>query len=235
MTVLLGLPCPPMVSSDQVSRMKDWYFASPEAMDYRGFLLETTPNMIDRSIWNMITVAKEIEPRPDWWLRCDLDVSPELDLEEYVEIAEENLQTGFACSATPALSDSGVVMVGAEPPGDIHILHEQAKFQGAMYAGRPYAASWFSGSFVFTHRSVLDRMSPTGVYYSMRGKPLPRYFDVPSGHTEDSPFCARVRELGFRICVDGRIVTLHDKKAPRPSFRPPMKLNKEFFVPSMEE
>jgi hypothetical protein len=219
--VLIGVPCPDRLRTNWVIHYLKWYRGATG--DYvLGDQFEKTPNRMDVSISNLISGAKAFGPT--WWVRLDADVKPLVQLEECLAIAEENRKAGFFVTGAPTITESG--------------LKEWKPLKGVEEANdKPFEVEWVSGSFVFTHRSVIDHMEPVGTFTDHRGMTMKFYIHLQRpGVTEDVDFCERVRDLGFKVCADPRLRVKHLRSdLELPSFQPPMKAGEGFTVPLFEK
>jgi len=216
--LLLGVPCPAQVYTKWVIHYMNWAKSDSILL---GEQFEQTPNRMDVSISNLIEGAKAFGPT--WWTRLDADVKPEPSLERCVEIAEENRKLGFSVTGCPTLTETG--------------LKEWKPLKGVEETNdAPFEVEWVSGSLVFTHRSVLDKLEPVGEFTDANGKTM-RFFIALQrpGATEDADYCERVRALGFRVCADPRLLVKHVRQGLEvPSYRPPMKPGESVYVPLFE-
>lgn len=221
MRVLTGVPCPSTLQTKWVRHYLKWTRAVGPTIEFAE-QLEDTPNRMDISISNLIGGAKKWGPT--WWNRLDADVKPEEPLEAALSIAEENRRAGFLVTGCPTITETGnkewKALDNSETRND-----------------RPFEVEWVSGSYVFVHRSVLDKMEPVGTFTDHRGRTMKFYIHIQRpGITEDVDFCERVRDLGFRIRADPRLLVKHTRQGlDLPSFRPPMEIGTPFSVPLFEK
>ena len=210
--VLVLVPCPKLIYSSWWKQVMTWVSESNNRV---AIFPETTPNRMDFSISAMISEAKN--RNPDVAIRLDADVEPQTPLDEMLRIAKENEKAGFAITGSPSLNERGIIQAA---------LLEDTPLDAAVEP-RPYECKWVSGSLNVIPRRVFRAMIPVkripiGAFNSDASFDM--YIQVQTvDSTEDVDFCMRVRELGFRICADPRIMVLQNRpQTGIPSVRVPM-------------
>jgi hypothetical protein len=213
MKILVTVPCPSLTYSEFWQRILDWVNASSHKV---RIAVERTPNRMDQSISACIVMARK--ERPAWWVRIDADVYPETPLDDMLALAEGNRAARYDVTGSPTLTESGVIQGAALRDADVN-----PQF--------PWEVKYVSGSCIWTPQAVYDALIPTGYYEDLTGKKMPFFIAIQRpGTTEDYDYCERVRERGFRVCADPRMLVRQYRRSNAialPSFRRGMTVGRE--------
>jgi hypothetical protein len=206
MRVLIGVPCPELLRTRFTEFLYKWTSGSEHLV---SIAWESTPNRMDKSISLIIDAAKKW--RPQWLVRLDADVIPELALDDLLHIAEQNYVDGFGVSGSPTITETGLKEWKPLIP---ETESSEARFE----------VEWVSGSLVFCHQKAYERLPVRGRFTDAHGRTQKFYIALQHPEaTEDADFCQAVRQLGVKVCADPRLLVRHRRELYIPSFRSPMR------------
>jgi hypothetical protein len=202
--VLLGIPCPAFLRSKWLKRIFGFDGWLAESKNEVRVAFETTPNRMDRSISGIIQAWKDSQA--PWGVRLDADILPETPFDEMLEYARQNWVRHHAITTSPTIDQHGVAQFLPVVPFSA----------GESCSGLPFEVEWISGSINFVPREVYDAFESIGHYTYMAVDPMngrikdarmEYYIDVQRYNTtEDVDFCYKVKEHGFKVFADPRLL-----------------------------
>lgn len=140
-------------------------------------------------------------------LMLDTDVLPKISFESALSIFHEDFERGFdiVCSPLRKVDDPN--------RGSTVLFRTDASFAEPERFDRPFEVEAASFGMVFMSSRLIEKIVPIRNFQFANGSSVELYCDF-SRSSEDYDLCLRAKELGFRVCCDPRLLTVHLKTSP---------------------
>jgi hypothetical protein len=198
-----GMPCSRWVDAAAVGAWLEWLcrYAGSD-MQMLPPMLNAIPGRIDMSRSMLWDQAKAFDP--DWHIQSDSDTAMRTPIGLAVDYLEDCRHRGYDAVIWPTQDiNSGVMLTDEDESGNSRSAHLPWEVKGGAFGGVAFS------------RRLLRELKPLHSMPVIVSNEPPKlinlYMESTHRATEDFHLCERIREAGFRICADPRVMIAHVK------------------------